>query len=296
MHYTGQNYRPPTEALTARLEVTVGCSHNKCSFCSMYNKTAFSVSPLDTVEKDLQEILEEKGPDVERIFLMNGDPFVLSPEKLLKIAELIHRYLKKVHTITCYCSILDLKSKSVEELKALRAAGYHNLYVGIETGYEPALLMINKGCNLEEIRENLGKLQEAGIDYVALLMLGIAGKGNSEANVRATAALLKEFPPVMLTPLSTTVQKGTKLADFRDAGEYVELTEREMIAEELMLLDALELPADAVFNAAHMYNLIPVSGTIGERDKIREFILDEQAFIQKEAPALLDSVWDRFSM
>ena len=149
MHFTGQIYRPPTEAETPMLEVTSGCSHNKCAFCDMYRNSPFCVAPLWQVEQDLQE-LAQSGQVQDRIYLTGGDPFILSADKLRALAKLIRQYLPQVQTLTCYCSIRDLMGKTDAELCALRAAGYNHLFVGLETGYPPAVEMINKGHTLEE--------------------------------------------------------------------------------------------------------------------------------------------------
>ncbi|MBQ7895087.1 MAG: radical SAM protein, partial [Oscillospiraceae bacterium] len=149
MHFDGPTFRPPTENFTPLLQVTVGCSYNKCAFCSMYRCTQFHMSPEEEIIEDLKE-LAAKNNKVNRIFLLNGDPFVLSADKLLHISALIHRYLPRMCTITCYCSFVDLRNKSLEDLVALRKAGYNDLYIGIETGYEPALKLINKGYTISE--------------------------------------------------------------------------------------------------------------------------------------------------
>ena len=192
MHQTGQIYRPPSEASVQRLEVTIGCSHNKCSFCTMYRKTPFRVAPLEDVEMDLKE-LHDRGEKITRIYLTNGDPFVLGTDRLVKIAELVHQYLPEVEVFTCYASIQNLKAKSLEDLKLLKSVGYDELYVGLETAYAPAVKLINKGFTVEEAYENIGKLKEAGMKYSALLMLGIGGKGHSKESVEATAALLNKY-------------------------------------------------------------------------------------------------------
>ena len=192
MHQTGQIYRPPSEASVQRLEVTIGCSHNKCSFCTMYRKTPFRVAPLEDVEMDLKE-LHDRGEKITRIYLTNGDPFVLGTDRLVKIADLVHQHLPEVEVLTCYASIQNLKAKSLEDLKLLKSVGYDELYVGLETAYAPAVKLINKGFTVEEAYENIGKLKEAGMKYSALLMLGIGGKGHSKESVEATAALLNKY-------------------------------------------------------------------------------------------------------
>ena len=136
----------------------------------MYRKTPFRVAPLEDVEMDLKE-LHDRGEKITRIYLTNGDPFVLGTDRLVKIAELVHQYLPEVEVLTCYASIQNLKAKSLEDLKLLKSVGYDELYVGLETAYAPAVKLINKGFTVEEAYENIGKLKEAGMKYSALLQL-----------------------------------------------------------------------------------------------------------------------------
>lgn len=295
MHQTGQIYRPPSEASVQRLEVTIGCSHNKCSFCTMYRKTPFRIAPFEDVEADLKE-LRERGERITRIYLTNGDPFVLSTDRLLKIAEMVHRYLPEVEVLTCYASIQNLKAKSLEELKQLKSAGFDELYVGLETAYPPAIKLINKGFDVAEAYENIGKIKEAGMKYTALLMLGIGGKGNSEESVKATADLLNKYPPYRVSPLSTAVLQGSELEALCRNGEYIQLTERELIEEEKMLLRALKID-DCIFFGSHPYNLITISGILPQdREHIIAHLDAEMAAWDRDQPGFLDTIWDRKDM
>ena len=260
MHQTGQIYRPPSEASVQRLEVTIGCSHNKCSFCTMYRKTPFRVAPLEDVEMDLKE-LHDRGEKITRIYLTNGDPFVLGTDRLVKIAELVHQYLPEVEVLTCYASIQNLKAKSLEDLKLLKSVGYDELYVGLETAYAPAVKLINKGFTVE-----------------------------------ATAALLNKYPPYRVSPLSTAVLRGSELEELCDKGEYVQLTERELVEEEKMLLRALKIN-DCIFFGSHPYNLITISGVLPQdREEIIKHLDSEMAAWDRDQPGFLDTVWKRTDM
>lgn len=289
MHYSGITYRPPMEADTTLLQITMGCSYNKCAFCTMYRNVPFRMAPEEEIIEDLKEVARTK-PDIRRIFLLNGDPFVLAADKLLHIAELVHQHLPKVETLTCYCSIGDLKTKTFEELAALRKAGYNQLYIGLETGYEPAMRFITKGYSLADAERELERILKAGFDYHALLMLGIAGKGNSEANAAATAKLLNKYKPKMVSLTTTSVSPGTPLEALRDSGEYVQLTEREVVEEELMLLRALELDDDCFFHGSHPFNIIPVREYFAKKD---DMILDIEMELMEYESEFLDSTWDR---
>ena len=131
MHYTGTIYRPPFEARSLLLQVTTGCSHNKCSFCTMYRDEPFRVEPLEQIEEDLAEA-RQYVPNVTRVFLENGDPFALSADRLEQIAVMIHAYLPRVETIAMYASIKNVIGKSDEELRRLRNLGVNELNIGVE--------------------------------------------------------------------------------------------------------------------------------------------------------------------
>lgn len=295
MHYSKEIYRPPFEASTPLLQITSGCSHNACTFCTMYRQTQFSVSPLDEVEQDLAEIACAY-PDCTRIFLLNGDPFILPAEHLLEVANLAHRYLPKLETLTCYASFLDIKRKSDEDLLALRQAGFNDLNIGVESGYDPAIAQMNKGFTAAEAAYELGRLERAGISYNALLMIGVAGKGNSEANVQATAALLNAHQPKIVAPIGTSVTEGSPLAELRDAGEYVELTETEMLEEEIALVEALQLNDSVLFYGSHFYNLAGVNGTFGEKDLMLAYLREELEEGLREAPEFMARTFHRAKM
>ncbi len=288
MHYTGQVYRHPIEAHTHLLEVTAGCSHNKCSFCTMYQETPFKVSPLAHVEEDLQE-LKSIGRPVTRIFLVNGEPFVLSTPKLIKIGELIHSYFPEIETITCYASIKGLKNKSVEDLKKLRALKFNELHIGLESAYDPALAQMNKGFTAKEAYENIAKLVEAGFDWDAIVMTGVAGKGNGEIHIAQTAKLLNTYPPYLLSLMTTSISKGTPLEKMRDQGSFIECTEREKIEEEILLLENITFD-DAYFFGGHNYNLIPINGPLSEKKEIIKAIKNNLSKIDN---TILDSVVQR---
>ena len=289
MHFTGEVYRHPMEGYTPLLEVTIGCSHNKCSFCTMYRKTPFRMSPIEHIKEDLME-LKSHGGKITRLYLVNADPFVLSTEKLVTIAELIREYLPTIKTITCYASIKNLKNKSLEDLKKLRALGYNQLHIGLETAYDPALDMMNKGFTNADAYEQLGKLMDAGFEYDALLMLGVAGRNAGLINTEATIQLLSKYKPYMVSIMPTSVTPGSELEAICDSGTYVELTELEMLQEEIAFLKALDVDDSCYFFGSHYFNLVPVSGKMGDREKIIAKLEDA---IRTLSPTVLNSTKPR---
>lgn len=276
MHYTGEVYRPPLEAYTPLLEVTYGCSHNTCIFCTMYKNTKFGISPLKDVEEDIIELASSPSrafKPMERIYLLNGDPFVLNTERLLEISDLIKKYIPEVKTITAYCSFYNLENKSIEEMKKLKEAGYNELWFGVETGNPEILKFLNKGTDIEGYYRGLDKMKAASMDYHAIIMQGIGGKGKSIENAIDTANLLNYYPPKGLYVMSTSVIEPSPLYYMRENGEFVETTNRENLEEQICLLENLNLPGDTLYSSGHMVNMINVTGYLKDKnlmiDKIK---------------------------
>lgn len=288
MHYTGQVYRPPLEAYTPLLEVTYGCSHNKCIFCAMYNKTKYGISPLCDVESDIIELKNSKRRKVkpyERIYLLNGDPFVLPTDRLLEISKLIKKHIPECKTITAYCSFYNLENKSIEDLKKLKEAGYNELWFGVETGFKKIIDWINKGTDLDGYYRGLDKMKEAGIEYHAIVMQGIAGAGNAEINAKETAKVLNYYPPKGVYIMSTDVMENTPLYYMRERGEFVESTNRENIEEQIYLLKNLKLPDTSLYSSGHVVNLV---NTTHHMDKKDQMIKELEEALEEIDPELLD--------
>lgn len=286
MHYTGQVYRPPLEAYTPLLEVTIGCSHNKCAFCTMYHRTQFAISKIEDVESDIIEISQRYPRPIERIYLLNGDPFVLSTEKLIEIADLIHKYIPEVKTITSYASFYNLKNKSKEDLKILKERGYNELWFGVESGDEEVLSWLNKGCNLEEYHEGLKKMEYAGMDYNAIVMQGVKGASKSKENASKTAKFLNTYPPIGIFIMSTDVQYGSLLYEMREDGRFEETTNRENLEEQLELLKSLDVPGDVLYSSGHIVNLVKVSSHMRNKEKMIKKLEDALVSLPDE---ILDS-------
>ena len=156
MHYDEKIYRPPQEANTLLLQVTSGCSHNECIYCSMYKGVKFKLSPIEEIKQDLKEF-QMIYPQADRIHLLNGDPFCLSTGKLKEICNLILEYLPFVRTITMYTSIKNIMLKTLEELIELKELGINDLYIGLETGNEETLKDIKKGSTAQDALREMKK-------------------------------------------------------------------------------------------------------------------------------------------
>ena len=277
MRNTGVIYRPPFEANSLLLEVTTGCSHNQCAFCSMYTDVPFHMCPLEQVEEDLEEFSRYRA-DYRRAFLENGDAFVLPAERLLKIADLIHARFPSIEVISMYASIPNIRGKTDAELKALRAAGINELNVGVESGYDPALRHMNKGYTAEEARVQIERLTAAGIDCGLNIILGIAGADRWRDNAEATAELLNQAQPYLLFLGTLHAEPGCRLYEEMESGAFRESTYGQLLDEQELLLRRLRL-RDTYYFGAHPSNIIPMRGNLPvHRDAMLEAI--QEARIQ----------------
>lgn len=264
MKFTGVTYRPPFEAGSLLLQVTQGCSHNACSFCTMYRDVPFRMESLEQIETDLIEAAAYV-PDCRRVFLENGDPFVLGADKLIQIAELIHRYLPKIETIAMYASIKNIQGKTDEELKMLRHLGVNELNIGVESGLDDALTLMNKGYNADQAVYELNRLKQAGMDYGANIIFGAAGNEQWKENAEATAALLNETKPYLIFTGTIHADPGCPLYEELQIGTFSENTFEEYLEEERLLISLLDLPGCLYFGL-HPSNVVPMQGYLN-RDK-----------------------------
>jgi len=271
MNMTGIVYRPPYEANSLLLQVTLGCSHNKCTFCSMYPDVQFKVCPMEEVDADIEEATHY-CPNVKRVFLEHGDAFVLSAEKLLKIADAIHRKLPRVETIAMYASIQNIKSKTDEELRQLRTAGIHGLNIGVESGLDAALTYMNKGHTAAEAREQLLRLTEAGMDYSFNAILGCGGADLWKENADATADLINAVQPHLLFIGSLHAQPGCRLYQDMRNGTFKECTIGQLLDEQERLIRRLDLK-DTYYFGSHPSNLVPMQARLpGQKQDMIEAV------------------------
>jgi len=260
MHYTGTIWRPPYEAASLLLEVTAGCTHHKCKFCTLYNELPFSfrMSPLGDVEADLQEAqMWENDPMArltarlqglpeperpKRVFLTGANPFVLNYDRLMKIAQLIRKYLPAVQTIGGFARVTDVTLKTDEELISLRRAGYDGLTIGIETGDDEALAFMNKGYAAADIIAQCKRLDQAGIGYSFFCLVGISGAGRGELGAKATARVCSQLHPRLIGANMLTVYPESRLFQEIQAGNWEESGETEKYREMRTLIESLTIP------------------------------------------------------
>lgn len=288
MHYTGPVYRHPLEANTPILEITYGCSWNKCVFCNMYQGVKFGASPMEHIEEDLQELASVYPSNLRKITVANGDPFALSTKRLLEISDLIREYFPKISVISCQSSIRNIMHKKQEELDQLYEAMYDDIYIGLESGCDEVLRQLNKGYTAKQAYETLKKLQNSKMKYIALLMGGAGGKKYRDAHIRDTAKILSTYPPKMISIITTGIATGTKLAEMRDDGEFEQLTEREVIEDEIALIEALDVPGQVYFFGHHQNNVARVSGHFKEKEGLVNGFRKKLKDLELSKPEILD--------
>ena len=192
MHYTGTVYRNPYEPPSPLLEITQGCSHNRCKFCNMYAGVKFQHSPMEWIEEDLQEIATFY-PGCKRLQLLSADPFVLSFEKLNDICDLIRKYLPKIEIMAMAARVDNIADKSVEELKILKKKGIVEVNIGAESGDDETFKSVNKGYTGHDILEQCAKLDEAGIEYWLTFLNGVGGADYTKNHAINSAKIFQKF-------------------------------------------------------------------------------------------------------
>lgn len=257
MNFTGTIWRPPYEAWSSLLQVTAGCTHHKCKFCTLYEDIPFKfrMSPISEIEEDLK-VLAEMSPDTRRLFLVGANPFVLNTQKLKNIAHLSKQYLQRLTNIGCFARITDITPKSIEELKELRTVGYNRITIGVETGDDKALEFMNKGYGSVDILEQCGKLDEADIEYNFFYLAGIYGHGKSAEGVKNTLKIFNQLNPKIIGSSILTVYPSSELYEEIQNGSWQEESEKEKLAELKMLIEGLEIKTHfAALGASNMFNM-----------------------------------------
>lgn len=262
MHFASNVVRPPYEARSAYLQVTSGCSHNACRFCTYYKDAPFAVSPESEIIEDLKEIRSYRIP-FPRIWLQGADPFLLPFDRLKRIAELIHEYLPFVHEIGGYGRVNSLRNKNVAQLKELKALGYKGIVFGVESDDENILNYMNKGYHSDEIVPQLSKMDQAGLCYEVIFLSGLGGKGYGLDHAKKTAAVFNQLHPDRIIIAGLTIFPDTPLMKDVLSGDFVEMPEGERILELKEFLKNLDNPT--LIDATNASIITTIYGRIPEQ-------------------------------
>lgn len=284
MRYEGNIFRPFSEANSYLLQCTIGCSHNKCTFCGMYKDKKYRLRSLAEIKEDIK-MAGQHYHDVEKVFLCDGDAIAIETEMLLEILAELFRTFPSLRHVGTYAGPVSTLSKSISELTALRAAGLTKAYLGVETGDEKLLKEIRKGADYSQMLEAGQNLVKAGINLSAMILLGIAGPGiRSAEHAVATAQICNEMKPQYLAALTVTPVPGTQLYRQVQNGEFQVLDSAETLAEMKILLENITIDK-LKFVGTHASNYLPVTGEL-QKDKQKMLDLIDYALRTKDPRVL----------
>jgi radical SAM superfamily enzyme YgiQ (UPF0313 family) len=257
----GLVFRPPSEARSFILRVTIGCSHNMCTFCAMYKDSVYRVRSLEEIDGII-----ERGaaamPFIRRIFLADGDALVLPTDSLLHILKKCYDTFPNITRIGAYATPADLNRKSPEDLKRLHEAGLGILYLGIESGDDTVLKHVKKGTTAALTIQAGKKALDAGMKLSTMILLGLGGQERTVEHALHTAEVVSAINPTMLSALSLIIPKNVPLYQDVQQGTFTPLTARGFLKELDMILRHTTMIKPCIFRSNHVSNLLPIGGTL----------------------------------
>lgn len=279
-------YRPPSEAYSLIIQVTLGCSHNRCSFCSMYKEKKFIIKPIEEIKKDIDSFRAfYKSKKVEKIFLADGDALVVPTKILVEILDYIKKVFPECQRVSIYGTAIAIHQKSVEELKLLYEKGLTLVYLGVESGDDDALKFIKKGIKAERIVELSKKIMSTGIDLSITLIAGLMGKFQDNRNHAINSAkIISDISPKYASILNLRLYEGTELYELMQKGEYDYLEGVEVLKEMRLILSSIkveEITSPIIFRANHASNYLNLKGNLPE--DIPRMIAEIDYVIENEA-------------
>jgi len=269
MNYSYPLFRPPSEAHSLILQITEGCSFNRCSFCSMYREKNFSEKPLQKVLSEIESITQSNS-QTRRIFLADGDALVRDTPTLVKILTPLYLHFPLLERVSSYALPSNLLNKSTDELKTLKNAGLSLLYYGLETACPELLKCITKGASPKSIKKGLDKAYQAGMKVSATIILGLGGKHYWQQHIQQTAALVNELQLTYLSTLQLSLDESIQeefITKFERQGKtYLAQNDSELLQEQALLISLLSPRKDLIFRSNHASNALPLKGEL-PRDK-----------------------------
>ncbi len=291
MHYIEPLFRPPSEARSLILQVTNGCSWNRCTFCEMYTQPQKKFRPkaFADLEAEIKQVAATGYP-VRRIFLADGDAMTLSYRRLEQILACINKYLPGVERVSSYCLPRNLRNKTVEQLAELRKMGLSLFYVGCESGDDLVLERVHKGETYQSSLEALQKIKAAGASSSVMILNGMGGQRYSEQHAINSARLMNDAQPEYLSTLVVSFPDGIERYQAGFNGEFEALDQLGLFREMGWLLETLELE-NTIFRSDHASNYLVLKGTLN-KDKLRLLSLVNAA-IERPGSVSLRQEWQR---
>jgi radical SAM superfamily enzyme YgiQ (UPF0313 family) len=267
-------FRPPCEANSLIVQVTLGCPHNKCAFCGMYKMKKYQVRDPEEVKADLRRA-RLLYRHVGSIFLADGNTLAMNSGKLEDIIKYIRHLFPEVQRISSYAGARFLKGKSVEALRRLKEAGLDIVYLGLESGDDEVLEMMKKGVDSEGMIEAARRIKEAGIALSVYILMGLGGEELWRQHAENTARVLSAMQPDFIRPRTLFLLPGSPLYDEAQEGRFREASGETIMRELQVIIQGLEVE-DAQFLSDHISNYIPVYGRLPD-DKEKMLAMIEEA-------------------
>jgi radical SAM superfamily enzyme YgiQ (UPF0313 family) len=267
MRYQGMVIRPPSEANSYILQITYGCSHNRCTFCGTFLDKPFRPRNLDEVLEDI-ELAKDVIPATRRVFLADGDALVLPTDRLITILDKLRKSFPQLERVGIYANARDLVRKSPVELETLKKKGLSIAYIGLESGNDEILTKIEKGATSADMIEAAKKAKEAGILLSVIGILGLGGPELSSQHASETGRVVSEMDPDYFSMLTLMLEPRTKLHAQWKAGEFQLLDPIAMLTELRHVLEHLNGLSNCVFRTNHASNYLSLKGTLPQ-DKVR---------------------------
>jgi radical SAM superfamily enzyme YgiQ (UPF0313 family) len=265
--YEGNIFRPPSEARSLILQATIGCSWNRCTFCSAFQGKEFRIKSLDEIRRDVEKVYPYYR-NADRIFLADANALCMETDELVSIMEYLYSKFEYLERITIYGGPIDIHKKSVEELRRLKEAGLHMIYLGLESGSREILKRVCKGATPEMMIEAGRKVKEAGILFSVMVILGLGGQGLSEEHAGESARILSSMDPDYAAALTLLLEPGAGILKDIDDGRMTLITPEQSLKEIRTIIENLDV-SNCIFRSNHPSNYIPIKGTLPhDREKM----------------------------
>ena len=259
-------YRPPSEAFSLILQITIGCSHNKCSFCSMYKGVQFHIKPFEQIKAEI-DYFRSRAKYVNRIFLADGDALIVPTEKLIEILKYIKNIFPECERISTYASPKSLELKSEDELKKIKDNWISLLYIGAESGSDEVLKNINKGVTSKELGDLILKAKKVGFKTSVTFIVGILGEKDFREHAVATGNFISRCEPDYVGILSLMLEENTTIYQEWLKGNFKEADGIDILKEIKLIIENINVTSNIVFRSNHASNYINLKGNLPEDKK-----------------------------
>lgn len=269
VNYDMPLFRPPSEGQSTIIQLTLGCSFNRCSFCSMYRSKEYRVRSEDEVSADIVSFAALE-PETTKVFLADGDAFGVSVDRLLTTLKELRRSFPMLRRASSYATPMNIRGKSDAELKQLRDAGLELIYLGMESGSDRVLKRITKGANSELIQEGVARAHQAGIKVSATVILGLGGADDWEEHIDGTIACVNASPPRFLSTLQLGLEDVVDDEFYRKQRQAFSWQDDQgMLVELERLIEGLNPPRPVIFRSNHASNALALAGNLPkDRDRL----------------------------